>query len=42
MVTCVGCGRAAVNESNGMHRSGWQETLNTPRAYRCGDCAVAA
>lgn len=41
-VVCVSCGEGALNESNGLHRAGWQETRTAPRAFRCGDCAVAS
>lgn len=41
MVECVSCGHAAVNESNRLHRANWQETVSTPRSYRCSACAIA-
>lgn len=39
IVTCIVCRASIVNESNRMHRAGWQETVNTPRRYRCPECA---
>lgn len=41
-VTCSYCGYSALNELNMLRRSGWQETADTPRSYRCGDCAAVA
>lgn len=43
IVTCVVCRRGIVNETNGMHRAGWQETrYGRGRIFRCGECASAA
>ncbi len=40
-VACSTCGHAAVNESNRLRRANWQESISTPRRYRCSDCAIA-
>jgi hypothetical protein len=38
-LSCCGCGGGAINESNRLRREGWQETVGTPRRYRCGGCS---
>lgn len=41
-VKCSSCAFSAINETNLLRRSGWQETATTPRKYRCGECAEAS
>lgn len=41
-VGCSQCRYSALNELNQLRRAGWQETADTPRRYRCGDCAELA
>lgn len=41
-VGCATCHYSAINELNLLRRAGWQETSDTPRRYRCGDCAELA
>lgn len=42
MLTCSECGASVPNESNRLHRDGWQETAERPAKYRCGACAETA
>ena len=37
-VLCVGCSYSAVNSNTQLR--GWQETVNTPRRFRCPECAA--
>ncbi len=36
-VACVECHYSAINEDKALR--GWQETIGTPRRYRCADCS---
>lgn len=38
-VACFDCGYSAINEDRALR--GWQETVATPRLYRCAECARA-
>ena len=38
-VQCVSCWYSALNELNQLRRAGWEESVTTPRRYRCGECA---
>lgn len=41
IVTCSGCHRGIVNETNAMRRQGWRErSVGRHRAYLCGECAA--
>jgi hypothetical protein len=40
IVTCSECQVGTVNETNAMHRAGWQESsVGRHRRYLCADCA---
>ena len=40
-VVCSFCRARELNESNALHRAGWQEHPGRPRYFRCGACAAA-
>lgn len=37
-IGCVSCGYSAINEDRSLR--GWEETVNTPRRYRCRECVL--
>ncbi len=38
-VVCQVCRARELNETNRLHRNGWQETTGGPRVFRCGACS---
>jgi hypothetical protein len=41
LIRCDECWRTLPNELNSLRRLLWQETVDVPRHYRCGACAVS-
>jgi hypothetical protein len=42
IVSCVGCRRGAVNETNALRRAGWRESTDRRRLLICLDCYLGA
>jgi hypothetical protein len=38
-VVCLECRARELNDTNRLHRGGWQETTGRLRVFRCGVCA---